>query len=240
MGGILPPSEKWALGARRSAGVNCFWHSAPWKFFWALGARRSSNCWGSLFLRFDLESLFYICFNLIILTITFCLVCHSPLFKFINNLFLKCGAFNIQAYKHFWEKICIGFSIFKIFSKKKSGKIFRENCLLKISGRSAPGARRSGILLFGSFPLGSCPVFFFVYFFSLAGYHKNTNHRIDEKVNVILNTRVWHLAKNPSFGQFLTTNVVIFAAFFLFFFFLVSLRFLGGSASQNGSMIHCE
>ena len=151
LGGKLLASEKWALGAwrtahgaRRSAGVNCFWRSAPWKFFGCFFhlCLNLLSCWFiSPFFPLLLESLFYICFNLIILTITFCLVCHSPLFKFINHLFLKCGAFNIQAYKHFWEKICIAFSIFKIFSKKKSRKIFRGNCLLKISGRSAPGAR---------------------------------------------------------------------------------------------------
>ena len=74
LGGKLLAFEKWALGARRSAAVNCFWRSAPWKFF------------GN--------------FNHYILFL-FYLVCHSPLFKFNNNLFLKCGAFNIQAYKHF-------------------------------------------------------------------------------------------------------------------------------------------
>ena len=147
----------------RSAGVNCFWRSAPWIFFGCFFHLCLSllSCWFISPFFPCYKKVFFICFNLIILTITFCLVCHSPLFKFINHLFLKCGAFNIQAYKHFWEKICIGFSIFKIFSKKKSRKIFRGNCLLKISGRSARGARRpalgarrSGKLLFGSFPLG--------------------------------------------------------------------------------------
>ena len=136
------------MGARRSAGVNCFGRSAPWKFFGrsALICFYLLSCW-FIFPSFPLhlESIFYICFNLIILTITFCLFFHSPLFKFINNLFLKCGAFNIQAYKHFWEKDCIGFSLFKIFSKKKTRKIFRGNWLLQILGlgarRSAPGAR---------------------------------------------------------------------------------------------------
>ena len=82
----------WALGARRTAGVIFFC------------ARLLENFLEFLLLAFFpllLESLIYICFNLIILTIIFCLVCYSPLFKFINNLFLKCGAFNIQAYKHF-------------------------------------------------------------------------------------------------------------------------------------------
>ena len=136
------------LGARRSG-----WIIFSWFFhicFYLL------SCW-FIFPSFPLhvESIFYICFNLIILTITFCLFFHSPLFKFINNLFLKCGAFNIQAYKHFWEKDCIGFSLFKIFSKKKTRKIFRGNWLLQISGRSALGARRSGQLLFGSYALGN-------------------------------------------------------------------------------------
>ena len=155
LGGKLLASEKWALGARRSAGVNCFWRSAPWKFFGCFFhlCLNLLSCWFiSPFFPLLLESLFYICFNLIILTITFCLVCHSPLFKFINHLFLKCGAFNIQAYKHFWEKICIGFSIFKMFSKKKVKKNFQGKLLAQNFG--ALGARRSGKLLFGSLPLG--------------------------------------------------------------------------------------
>ena len=141
---LFPKNGRSAHGARRTAGVNFFWRSAPWKFFGCFFhlCLNLLSCWFiSPFFPLLLESLFYICFNIIILTMTFCLVCHSPLFKFIDHLFLKCGAFNIQAYKHFWEKICIGFSIFKIFSKKKSRKIFRGNCWLKILGRSAPGAR---------------------------------------------------------------------------------------------------
>ena len=30
---LLPKNGRPAHGARRSAGVNCFWRSAPWKFF---------------------------------------------------------------------------------------------------------------------------------------------------------------------------------------------------------------
>ena len=131
----------WALGS-----LKIFWHIC----FYLL------SCW-FIFPSFPLhlESIFYICFNLIILTITFCLFFHSPLFKFINNLFLKCGAFNIQAYKHFWEKDCIGFSLFKIFSKKKTRKIFRGNWLLQISGRSALGSTAFWIIRTRQFPIVS-------------------------------------------------------------------------------------
>ena len=122
---LLPKNGR--SGARRSAGVNCFWRSAPWKFFWALGARRTAGV--VFFLRSTPWKFFGVPLTcILILEYNDCQ----------KNFY---GAFNIQAYKHFWEKICIGFSIFKIFSKKKSRKIFRENCLLKISGRSAPGAR---------------------------------------------------------------------------------------------------
>ena len=53
----------------------------------------------------------------------------------LYNVFLKYGAFNIQVYKQLKKKGLYWFFNFQIFSKKKSRKYFRKNCLLKILER---------------------------------------------------------------------------------------------------------
>ena len=58
-----------------------------------------------------------------------------------------------QAYKHFWEKDCIGFSIFKFFPKKSQEKFSGETACSKFWGARRLALGALGKLLFGSYAL---------------------------------------------------------------------------------------